>query len=135
MISNFLNIELPVQSFFLLLHWNWRKKNSGMVSLLRGSCKLPNNSGLLVLWLLFANSLQNSLFVSLLEAYWESLSSEKPFLLTDVHLENPELLKVLFELIPMDLFLRSRWKAVENNCPLPVRQCCRDLPLMGCCWW
>ena len=84
------------------------EKNSGMVSLLRGSLKLPNNSGLLALWLLFDNSLQNSLFVSLLEVYWESLSSEKPFLLTDVHLENPELSKVLFELIPMDLFFRSR---------------------------
>ena len=48
---------LPVQSFFpppsLILEV---KKNSGMVSLLRGSCNLAHNSGILGLWLPFASS-------------------------------------------------------------------------------
>ena len=32
-----------------------------------------------------------------------------------VHLENPELSKVLVEAVPKELFLPPRWNVLENN--------------------
>ena len=110
---------LPVQSFFpppsLILEV---KKNSGMVSLLRGSCNLAHNSGILGLWLPFASSFLE-IWVTLLEAHWKCLSSEKAFLLVDVHLENPKLSKLLVEPKPMDLLLPPREMILRITAPNP----------------